>query len=82
MFPTETNWTIVGIITHRLSVLARGVRIDEDGNTNADEQIYIQEPGIGYGYGVAQGKRASQGRDLGVDKRFGAFTLGSTVVAL
>ena len=32
-------------------------------------------------HGGGQGKRAPQGRDLGVDKRFGAFTLGSTVVA-
>ena len=38
--------------------------------------------GIDYGYGVLQGKRASLRGDLGVDKRFGDFTLGSTVVAL
>ena len=44
--------------------------------------VHFRSVGIGYGYGVVQGKGASQGRDLGVDKRFGAFTLGSTVVAL
>ena len=32
--------------------------------------------------GVVRGKGVSQGKDLGVDKRFGNFTLGSTVVAL
>ena len=44
--------------------------------------VHFRSVGIGYGYGVVQGKRASQGRDLGVDQLFWAFTLGSTVVAL
>ena len=37
--------------------------------------------GIGDGYGVVHGKRAFQGRDLGVDERIWDFTLGSTLVA-
>ena len=37
--------------------------------------------GIDDGYGIVQGKRACQGGDLGVDKRFCNLTLGSTVVA-
>ena len=42
--------------------------------------VHFRSVGIDYGYRVVQGKRASQGRDLVVDKRFGDFTLGRTVV--
>ena len=44
--------------------------------------VRFRSVGIGDGYGVVEGKRASQGGDLGVDQRFGDFRLGRTVVAL
>jgi S1-C subfamily serine protease len=45
LFPTNDDWKIVGIITHRLSVPAYGVRADKDGKpVDRDERILIQEP--------------------------------------
>ena len=44
--------------------------------------VRFRSVGIGDGYGVVEGKRASQRGELGVDQRFGDFRLGRTVVAL